>query len=133
MPTTKHSPTADAAPPIRWLGLAAAAIGLVSVGLSLLIKPADVAAYDQEDALRYQQVSERLHSLSGQAGSPDATPRTERDLRDAQAEFATLSEKLASARSRGPWLTGLMRYGGVVLLSGGLIAVAVSYQPGSDR
>ena len=126
MPTTPESRS-------PWLGPAAAVAGLLLLAASFLVPSRSVTAYSAADAKRYQEVSDRLHALSGQAGSPDATPQQQRELRDSQVEFIELKGKLDAAKQRGPRLRQALRYGGTALIAGGLIAVAFASPQASAR
>lgn len=125
------APPAVDASPVRWLGIALLVVGGSLIALSFFLGPTDFAAYDRQTAVKYQQVADQLHALTGRLDGPEQSPELERELRQTRAEFDTLNAKLESARSRGAWGFGLLRYGGAALVCLGLLSVAVA-RPSND-
>ncbi|MEM6329817.1 MAG: hypothetical protein AAF790_06165 [Planctomycetota bacterium] len=107
---------------------AAMLTGLVLLAASYLLPvgPINASAYTADDAERYRQTADRLHELSGQAGTGSMTPDVQRELRDKQIEFVELTEKLEAAQQQGPWLRRLLFGAGLACVAAGVAGHAVS-------
>lgn len=100
------------------LGLGLLAAAVIAYGLSFAA-PAAVD-YTTEDAEQYQEVADRVHSLTVEAGLGQGDPTLSRRLADARNEYLAASEKLQSARkSKAAW-GPLFRYLSTGLAVGGI-------------
>jgi hypothetical protein len=113
-----------------WAALALLA-GLLCVALSVAWPAISngQSSWSDEKAVAYQEASAKVHELSMQAGStaPENQSRTMHEqLAEAQSKYAALRTQLESVRSQPARIALVLRYTGLALLVGGVIALVKS-------
>ena len=99
--------------------LASLTVGLISLGASLVVPLVDDgrSAWSEEQAERYSEVSLRMHTLA----FSQPTEKVITEMRELEAEFEGLDNRLAEARSRGANWAAALRTGAAALIVGGLL------------